>query len=183
MDFSEYKDLALRTAKTGEDMLEHATFGIVGEVGELMDMFKKEIFHGKQLEAEAVTEEIGDVFWYTNLLGHSENLASPNSSVVRHHSKLDTLLRLGACAGLLSDITRRVVVDGDQSVRANIAPIAEELNQCLIDLCNSIGLLVGDVLDVNVAKLKARYPEGFSQDKANNRDVEAEGKAVKTRKK
>jgi ribosome-associated translation inhibitor RaiA len=38
---------------------------------------------------------------------------------------------------------------------------------------------VGDIMDSNIRKLKVRYPDKFSKDKALNRDLEAEMKAVK----
>lgn len=36
-------------------------------------------------------------------------------------------------------------------------------------LCESFGFDLDEILQMNVDKLKARYPEGFDPDKANNR--------------
>ena len=42
------------------------------------------------------------------------------------------------------------------------------------NLCNMNGWDLRDILDTNIAKLEARYPEKFTEDKAINRNLEAE---------
>ena len=45
----------------------HASMGLVTEAGELMDMLKKHIFYGKQLDCVNAIEECGDAEWYIAL--------------------------------------------------------------------------------------------------------------------
>lgn len=45
-------------------------------------------------------------------------------------------------------------------------------------LCDSLGIDIQKVMAVNIAKLKARYPEKFTEDKALNRDLEKERKIL-----
>jgi hypothetical protein len=52
------------------DML-HAAMGMVTEAGELMDMLKKHIFYGKDLDLVNAEEELGDSNWYQSLMIHS----------------------------------------------------------------------------------------------------------------
>lgn len=42
--------------------------GLAGEAGEVVDLGKKHLMHGKQLRIESLIEELGDVFWYLALL-------------------------------------------------------------------------------------------------------------------
>lgn len=42
----------------------HASFGLAGEVGELIDPIKKAMFYGKPLDVENVKEEAADALWY-----------------------------------------------------------------------------------------------------------------------
>lgn len=49
----------------------HAALGMAGEVGEVVDMIKKNIFYGKPLDAVHIREEVGDLLWYTALLLNS----------------------------------------------------------------------------------------------------------------
>ena len=71
MNFIEYAPLALRTVKwlpTADKDLEHAQVGMVTELGELFDAWKKVAIYGKEVDNVNAIEEIGDVFWYVNLL-------------------------------------------------------------------------------------------------------------------
>ncbi len=43
---------------------------------------------------------------------------------------------------------------------------------------NMLGIDIEVLMNINKAKLDIRYPEGYSDEKANNRDTEAEQKAV-----
>jgi NTP pyrophosphatase (non-canonical NTP hydrolase) len=49
--------------ETGAKLM-HATFGISGEAGELLDAVKKHIIYGKPLDRENVVEELGDLEFY-----------------------------------------------------------------------------------------------------------------------
>jgi NTP pyrophosphatase (non-canonical NTP hydrolase) len=77
-----------------------SALGIAGEAGEVADLLKKVIFHGKALDREALAKELGDVLWYVS------------------------------------------------------------------DLASQYGLRLESVAATNVAKLNARYPEGFSVEAA-----------------
>ena len=85
MQVNEYKDLALRTESSVRSSLEdlgingyipdlrhkfrllHAALGLATEAGELIDMLKKHIFYGKQIDLLNAQEEIGDSMWYIAL--------------------------------------------------------------------------------------------------------------------
>ena len=42
----------------------HASMGMATEAAEFIDILKKHIFYGKELDAEHLEEEIGDLLWY-----------------------------------------------------------------------------------------------------------------------
>jgi len=46
----------------------NGALGITGEAGEVADMIKKHVFHGHDLDTDALVKEIGDVCWYVALL-------------------------------------------------------------------------------------------------------------------
>ncbi len=61
----------------------------------------------------------------------------------------------------------------------NYALLIEEMGDALHYLqmmCNGIGVTFEDLINTNTAKLRLRYPEGFTTDKAIVRDKEAENK-------
>jgi len=45
--------------------------GLAGESGELLDLIKKMIFHGKGIDEEHAKKELGDVMWYIAMIAHS----------------------------------------------------------------------------------------------------------------
>ncbi|MHB1262065.1 MAG: nucleoside triphosphate pyrophosphohydrolase family protein [Thermoplasmatota archaeon] len=46
------------------DGLALAGLGIAGEAGEVADLLKKHLFHGKPLDRDLLAKELGDVLWY-----------------------------------------------------------------------------------------------------------------------
>lgn len=42
--------------------------GLAGEGGEVADILKKHVFHGKALDTAHLFEEVGDVLWYLDRL-------------------------------------------------------------------------------------------------------------------
>lgn len=86
----------------------HMLFGMITEVGELMDAFKKEMAYGKEVDWVNVKEEVGDLMWY------------------------------------------------------------------IAGFCNVNGFDLEEILETNVKKLQARYPDKFDSNKAINRDIEKE---------
>lgn len=80
------------------------SLGLAGEAGETVDLLKKYLGHGHELDRLKVQKELGDVLWY-------------------------------------------------------LAAIATVL-----------GIDLDHVAHVNVEKLKARYPEGFSHEASRNRE-------------
>jgi NTP pyrophosphatase (non-canonical NTP hydrolase) len=92
-----YQANAVRTAQGMEDpnMLANWGLGLAGEAGEVIELIKKHLYHGKELDKDALIKELGDVMWY------------------------------------------------------------------VAAICSQVGLSLEDVAERNVAKLSARYPNGF----------------------
>ena len=67
MNVSEYQDLALRTMNpdlTKQEMLINSMMGLCGESGEAIDLVKKHLFHGHELDKDKLAKELGDIAWY-----------------------------------------------------------------------------------------------------------------------
>lgn len=69
-----YRDEVLRTAGVSlekdsfRDQLLLGATGLAGEGGEVVDLIKKHVFHGKPLDKENLIMELGDVRWYLEYL-------------------------------------------------------------------------------------------------------------------
>ena len=67
MNWDEYMDKASRTdaelsSKELHDI--HMIMGMSTEVGEILDVFKKNLAYGKDVDWVNVKEEVGDLMWY-----------------------------------------------------------------------------------------------------------------------
>jgi len=70
MDIETYSELAIRTARGGTmmDHVLHASLGIGGEAGEVLDHVKKVRFNDRPLDVDHIVAELGDIMWYINLM-------------------------------------------------------------------------------------------------------------------
>lgn len=66
MTINEYQKEALRTANTldAKDLLTNGVMGLCGESGECVDLMKKHLFQGHELDVDHMAKELGDVAWY-----------------------------------------------------------------------------------------------------------------------
>lgn len=74
MTGSEYQELAMRTAPinlTHEEQLLNGCMGMCGEAGEAIDLLKKFMFQGHDIDRVHLAKELGDVMWYVALAAHA----------------------------------------------------------------------------------------------------------------
>lgn len=67
MTINEYQELAMTTLNpelTKKDVLINGVMGLCGESGEAIDIVKKWMAQGHELDKEHLTKELGDIAWY-----------------------------------------------------------------------------------------------------------------------
>lgn len=67
MTINEYQNLAMRTLNPEldkKDILINGVMGLCGEAGEAIDLVKKHLAQGHNLDRDALIKELGDVAWY-----------------------------------------------------------------------------------------------------------------------
>lgn len=67
MTANEYQKLAMTTlnpALDKKDVLINGVMGLCGEAGEVIDLVKKHLAQGHDLDVERLAKELGDVAWY-----------------------------------------------------------------------------------------------------------------------
>lgn len=71
IEILEFQTKSIRTMDHGateEQQISMMAMGLSGEVGEVIDILKKHLYHGKELDVDHLAEELGDVMFYlTNL--------------------------------------------------------------------------------------------------------------------
>jgi hypothetical protein len=161
MKFNEYLPLAMRTnsPETGHHGQESLDFmhGAAGLVTELLELEEAE----DELNA---MEEAGDCAWFIALMCNAIDYDFTGriigKSILTHPE-----------IGLL-DIAKRWFAYGKLS--DNHKSEAKFLLQYIYEKLN----MQSEILEANIKKLKARYPNKFSQDDALNRDKGAEYAAM-----
>ena len=93
----------LNPALSRKDILINGVMGLCGEAGEAIDLVKKHLHQGHELDRQALAKELGDIAWY------------------------------------------------------------------LAETAYALEIPLEDILKANLAKLKERYPDGFSRDASVNR--------------
>lgn len=107
MTINGYQRLAMTTQNpelSKRDVLLNGVMGLCGESGEAIDIVKKCLMHGHELDKAHLAEELGDIAWY------------------------------------------------------------------LAETATALGLTLEEILQANIDKLKARYPDGFSTEKSIHRE-------------
>jgi len=67
MTINEYQQLAMTTLNkemSKKDMLINGVMGLCGESGEAIDIVKKHLAQGHELDREKLIKELGDIAWY-----------------------------------------------------------------------------------------------------------------------
>lgn len=67
MTINEYQQMALRTESPTTDDIDRmlqGAMGLCGESGEYIDILKKYMFQGHELDKEHMAKELGDIAWY-----------------------------------------------------------------------------------------------------------------------
>ena len=67
MTINEYQKLAMTTLNPSlskKDVLINGVMGLCGEAGEAIDIVKKHLAQGHDLDRDALVKELGDVAWY-----------------------------------------------------------------------------------------------------------------------
>ena len=67
MNINEYQELAMTTLNpelNKKDVLINSVMGLCGESGEAIDLVKKWMAHGHELDKAHLAKELGDIAWY-----------------------------------------------------------------------------------------------------------------------
>ena len=81
-------------------------------------------------------------------------------------------------AGELLDALKKHIYYNKELDKVNISEEIGDVLWYAALLCNCLEIDMQDVMDTNIAKLKARYPEKFDEDKAENRNLKKERRVL-----
>jgi len=173
----------------------HAAMGIVTETaGELLEV-SPDVARGLRVGllsndvAVHAAEEIGDTLWYIALalrtlslsffdvaLETAEEPASNFSDTAQRYVARTTYA--AEIAANITDLLKKHVMYGKELNRESLRLDIKRLLAALCSMAGCIGYSIEKIAEMNDAKLRARYPEKFTQEGAINRNLQAEAEAM-----
>lgn len=200
MKLDDYQALAIRTAKqlpTQLDDLAHAGIGFVTEIGEYASEVKRITIYGKPATDEMrvhMAEEIGDLLWYIALALNKLQITMSDAIRIRQSCIAHTFDQFQSAAGIyhgmtLGQLVRCMARDAGQFLNVLDTLTSEgrmpgtiERNQLMTQSCwllqwcavaaTKLEMTLADIASENIHKLRARYPDTYS-------DIAAEARADK----
>ena len=167
MNLREYQQQASRTCPdlgTLDKNLIHMSVGVLTEIGELADIFKKNLAYGKPIDYVNLGEEIADVCWYQI---NKDRLCG----IV--YTSFDKPFHISMGPLEIEDI-----LDGLLNYQVNCPNDVLNLMYNIAESFSDNGVDFYKLLENNINKLKIRYPEKFTEENALNRNLELERKEL-----
>jgi hypothetical protein len=160
-NWNDYVLLANRTAKPlpYEQQRWHARLGLITEVGELADAYKRHQIYGKPLDLVNVREEIGDLCWYIALEFMTCELPKYN---------------LDNNKNFAPESAQRILENLSRAITYTDKLPYDLIIRNLQALCVLEGIDFKQCLGLNIAKLAERYGDKYSDEAALIRNLQAE---------
>lgn len=170
MKFSEYTLLSTRANKwlsSSQFDLAHALIGMASELNELQDA----IASGDKINK---SEELSDIAWYLSLYVNVRNITLQEPTYGHGGANFNSLIRY---VSLLTDLAKKWIIYSKEIPQE----IEREYAQLILGILANFDDEDCDFekgLQNNIDKLMKRYPEKYSDELAQNRDLIAERKEL-----
>jgi NTP pyrophosphatase (non-canonical NTP hydrolase) len=174
MELTQYIKDATRTesridAVNADPIFLGAVMGIIVASGTMLDYIKKNVYYGKEIDKEKVIQQFGEI---VEGLGFIREVISEGF----RNQQLDFDPRIfHSIVGITTEAVE--MVEALTSPEFDNVNFLEELGDLNWYQAIGIDAVDGDfdkILETNIAKLRARYPEKFTNENAINRDLEIE---------
>lgn len=173
MNWNDYKVLSEKTLSTEfhcgkqvENLL-HGVIGIITELEELLDW--KDNVNQK--------EEVADIFWYIALLdrelGLNLEVNLPTKQITQVTNQF-LIVQSFKTSSLLLDFLKKKIYYNKAIDFVNFNQEIFNLFELMLIFCKLNDIDIEMILDTNISKLKARYGDKFTSDRAINRDLKTE---------
>ena len=178
MTYQEYQIAASRTCvslETNELNARHMFLGVFSELGEMIDIYKKELAYGKSIDTVNLSEEWADVSGY--LANEATRLKA--ILVYKEVALFPYIVIEDAFFGMLHGFLNHQ--DLERSHNISLESMQFNIIHCFnqwVNVGKSLKIDTNKALENNIAKLKARYPHQFESELALNRNLENERKEL-----
>lgn len=182
MNWKEYLDLSEKTLsyefhvdEKKIELLLHATMGILTEVEELLDN------HIGKEDPTNILEEIGDVTWYIAIIAREYNLDLPENLPLSNKDPMKIVISIIKNTSKLLDALKKKIFYNKEINEESFKQTTIIIMILVQSYMNHFNIDIEKSFDINIKKLKSRYGEKFSSEKAINRDLETEREILESR--
>lgn len=156
------------------ELMLHATMGILTEFEELLDN------HQGQEDKVNIMEEVADIFWYLAIFARQYDIEMPHQDMMNHMGKDELVIASIKQTLKVLDVLKKKLFYNK--------PIDHEMvkfttNYVIVNMRSYLwqhNIDMKDALERNIEKLKARYGDKFTSEKAINRDIDRERKILES---
>lgn len=129
--------------------------GLYGETGELVDLYKKHLYHGDALDPNKVRLEVGDILWYLYAVGDIFEIdfvmtdSRPDMIELSEKYSFELLFKLRRCSNFILD-----------ALSTNTKPSTNAsyfMTDCLAQIISPLRFTLEDCMQANYDKLTARH--------------------------
>jgi hypothetical protein len=183
MNWKEYLPLAEKTLSTQfncddqfHQKLLHAVIGSLTEVEEILENYSDGELTTDINKQGSLGEEIADAAWYISILFRELHINEVNIDLsnVIIDKPFNTLLSFLKVSLKFLDLLKKKIYYGKDINKDTMIDLSVKMYFLMLHYSNSNGVNFEEILDKNIAKLKSRYGDKFTSEKAINRDLESE---------
>lgn len=174
MNWKEYLEQSEKTMSSEfhcdekEQRILHALIGILTEIEELLDNHI-----GDSSDEINRSEELADAFWYCAIIAREYNIDFSQISR-KSNNPMETLIRIVKHTCSLLDMLKKKLYYNKPIDESKFKTNFYEVLLNLSDYANQYSINIEETFDINISKLRARYGEKFSSEKAINRNLNLE---------
>lgn len=189
MDLKEYEknvlitesnDFSLIRGRIDDRMIRllHAGLGLSSELSELEAAMNK-----YPMDHVNISEEAGDLYWYyavaISALGmdHRE-ISEYELSLFGNETVVDTVASVVWSVGEFNDLLKKHLMYGRELNMEKLKTNLTQLYMNICGICVACGKTPSQVRETNIAKLKVRFGQKFTEAAALNRNLEKERKVL-----
>lgn len=186
----EYQKLAQRTSDAHHDRVLNGVMGLAGETGEIVDLVKKWRFQSganATLPVEKLTEECGDVLWYCAELAEGLNLqladlyhtscavyTSGDNSPLSIYDEAYKIMPIEYMALAMCAIAAQAGTPDEENIED-----VQDAQAVLVTMMHTLDRFlkkflkcdIETAMELNIEKLKRRYPDGFDPERSLHRNA------------
>ncbi len=166
--FYEYEQDAQRVMSLDKNkfgLLRDSGVGLVTEVAEVVDVFKRNWVYKTPLDINHLKEEIGDVLWYLALGHYAMGINMADYLVMSYPSKDMTLAKMVRYS---SNIMATTYAYPENGLDCGMEHDLRELLKSVFWLCEHMEFDIYEIAAMQTRKMEIRYPNGFDPVKGSH---------------